>query len=91
MRILIQQKADLTFWGGQGWVKEDGVAFSFQNTAAAIRHCQEARLSDVQIVLKFHDSSMDVKLDVLSAEQLKNADTTKFRKKAGGSDPAGSS
>lgn len=83
MRILIQNKATALYCAGpSAWVKEDDTALTFQNTAAAIRFCQDARLSGVQVVLKFKDSSMDVKLDVLTPEQLKISDTTKFGAKA---------
>lgn len=62
MRRLLQRiNTGLYYQGSGAWTRDPGVALSFQCTSGAIECCIRERLSDMQVVLKFEDSSFDVR------------------------------
>jgi hypothetical protein len=56
MRILLQQKdSGLYFKGLDAWVRNSLEALDFVSSTAAIEYCAQAKLADVQLVLKFEE------------------------------------
>ena len=60
-RLLQNINTGLYYQGPGAWTRNPNVAFSFQRTSGAIDCCVHERLSDMQVVLKFEDSSFDVR------------------------------
>jgi hypothetical protein len=62
MRRLLQSTSTGFYYQGPGaWTRDPGVACSFHRTSGAIECCLRERLADMQVVLKFEDSSFDVR------------------------------
>jgi len=62
MRRLLQRIDTGLYYQGPGaWTRDANVALTFHTTAGAIECCARERLSEMQVVLKFEDSSFDVR------------------------------
>jgi hypothetical protein len=62
MRRLLQSiNTGLYYQGPGAWTRDPGMACSFHRTSGAIECCLREGLPDMQVVLKFEDSSFDVR------------------------------
>jgi hypothetical protein len=62
MKRLLQRIDNGLYYQGPGaWTRDARVARSFERTSGAIDCCARERLLDMQVVLKFEDSSFDVR------------------------------
>lgn len=67
MRILIQKKQSGSYFKDIGqWTDETSEAMDFMSSTAAIDFCVMNKISDVHIVLKFHEHQYDIVLPVVS-------------------------
>jgi len=63
MRRLLQRiNTGLYYQGPGAWTRDPNMALSFHRTSGAIACCIREQLSDMQVVLKFEDSSFDVRI-----------------------------
>jgi hypothetical protein len=63
MRRLLQRiNTGLYYQGPGAWTRDPNLALSFHRTSGAIECCVREGLSGMQVVLKFEDSSFDVRI-----------------------------
>jgi hypothetical protein len=62
MRRRLQSiNTGLYYQGPRTWTRDPNVAYSFHRTSGAIECCLRENLAEMQVVLKFEDSSFDVR------------------------------
>jgi hypothetical protein len=62
MRRLLQRTDNGLYYQGPGaWTRDPLLALSFDRTAGAIDACAREQLAAMQVVLKFEESSFDVR------------------------------
>jgi hypothetical protein len=74
MKRLLQRIEDGLYYQGPGtWTDNPDFAFVFHETASAIECCLREDLSAMQMVLKFEDSSFDIRLPCWPAVGVVNS------------------
>lgn len=74
MKVIVQCCKTWKYlaWG-ETWVESADEARVFLTSAIAVSHIVTSNLIDVQVILKFQNSSMDVKLPILGATSCAEA------------------